>query len=73
MRALLVAVAGTIAVVALTRFARRIAVSERLRTLSEGLLEAMPTSGAIVNTASTAGHIWRKQAKEINELLDLGQ
>jgi NAD(P)-dependent dehydrogenase (short-subunit alcohol dehydrogenase family) len=43
-----------------------------LRTLSEGLLDAMPPGAAIVNTASTAGHIWRKQAKEINELLDIG-
>ena len=42
-----------------------------LRTLSEGLLERMPEGGAIVNTASTAGHGWRKRAKEINELLDL--
>jgi NAD(P)-dependent dehydrogenase (short-subunit alcohol dehydrogenase family) len=42
-----------------------------LRTLSEGLLECMPEGGAIVNTASTAGHGWRKRAKEINELLDL--
>ena len=42
-----------------------------LRTLSEGLLDCMPDGGAIVNTASTAGHGWRKRAKEINELLDL--
>ena len=42
-----------------------------LRTLSEGLLERMPEGGAIVNTASTAGHGWRKRAKEINELLDV--
>ena len=42
-----------------------------LRTLSEGLLDRMPEGSAIVNTASTAGHIWRKRAKEINELLDL--
>jgi NAD(P)-dependent dehydrogenase (short-subunit alcohol dehydrogenase family) len=43
-----------------------------LRTLAEGLLDLMPEGSAIVNTASTAGHMWRKQAKEINELLDLG-
>ena len=42
-----------------------------LRTLSEGLLDHMPDGSAIVNTASTAGHIWRKRAKEINELLDI--
>jgi NAD(P)-dependent dehydrogenase (short-subunit alcohol dehydrogenase family) len=42
-----------------------------LRTLAEGLLDRMPEGSAIVNTASTAGHMWRKQAKEINELLDL--
>jgi NAD(P)-dependent dehydrogenase (short-subunit alcohol dehydrogenase family) len=42
-----------------------------LRTLSEALLERMPEGSAIVNTASTAGHGWRKRAKEINELLDL--
>ena len=42
-----------------------------LRTLSEGLLDRMPEGSAIVNTASTAGHGWRKRAKEINELLDI--
>ena len=42
-----------------------------LRALSEGVLDHMPEGSAIVNTASTAGHIWRKRAKEINELLDL--
>jgi NAD(P)-dependent dehydrogenase (short-subunit alcohol dehydrogenase family) len=43
-----------------------------LRTLSEGLLDHMPEGSAIVNTASTAGHGWRKRSKEINELLELG-
>jgi NAD(P)-dependent dehydrogenase (short-subunit alcohol dehydrogenase family) len=42
-----------------------------LRTLSEGLLDRMPAGSAIVNTASTAGHLWKQRAKEINELLDL--
>jgi NAD(P)-dependent dehydrogenase (short-subunit alcohol dehydrogenase family) len=42
-----------------------------LRTLSEGLLDRMPEGSAIVNTASTAGHAWRKRSGEINELLDL--
>ena len=42
-----------------------------LRTLSEGLLERMPEGGAIVNTASLAGGLWRKRAQQINELLDL--
>ena len=42
-----------------------------LRTLSEGLLDRMPEGGAIVNTASTAGGLWRKRAKEINSLLDV--
>jgi len=43
-----------------------------LRALSEGLLDRMPAGGAIVNTASTAGGLWRKRAKEINALLDIG-
>jgi NAD(P)-dependent dehydrogenase (short-subunit alcohol dehydrogenase family) len=42
-----------------------------LRTLSDGLLSAMPEGSAIVNTASTAGNLWRKRAKPINELLDI--
>ena len=42
-----------------------------LRTLSEGLLGRMTEGGAIVNTASTAGGLWRKRAKEINSLLDI--
>ena len=42
-----------------------------LRTLSEGLIDRMPEGGAIVNTASTAGGLWRKRAKEINALLDV--
>jgi NAD(P)-dependent dehydrogenase (short-subunit alcohol dehydrogenase family) len=42
-----------------------------LRTLAEGLLERMPAGSAIVNTASTAGHMWKQRAKQINELLDL--
>jgi NAD(P)-dependent dehydrogenase (short-subunit alcohol dehydrogenase family) len=42
-----------------------------LRTLSEGLVDRMPEGGAIVNTASTAGGLWRKRAKEINSLLDV--
>jgi len=43
-----------------------------LRTLSEGLFDRMPDGSAIVNTASTAGGLWRKRAKEINSLLDVG-
>ncbi|MFN8037153.1 MAG: SDR family oxidoreductase [Acidimicrobiia bacterium] len=42
-----------------------------LRTLSEGLLDRMPEGGAIVNTASTAGNLWRKRAEPIDELLAL--
>ena len=42
-----------------------------LRTLSEGLSDCIPEGGAIVNTASSAGHMWRKRAHEINKLLDL--
>ena len=42
-----------------------------LRTLSEGLLDRIPEGGAIVNTASTAGGLWRKRAKQINSLLDI--
>jgi NAD(P)-dependent dehydrogenase (short-subunit alcohol dehydrogenase family) len=43
-----------------------------LRTLSEGLLERMTEGGAIVNTASLAGNLWKKRAEPINALLDLG-
>jgi NAD(P)-dependent dehydrogenase (short-subunit alcohol dehydrogenase family) len=42
-----------------------------LRTLTEALLDRMPEGSATVNTASTAGHMWRKRAQEINALLDL--
>ena len=42
-----------------------------LRTLSDSLLERMPEGGAIVNTASLAGNLWRKRAEQINALLDL--
>jgi len=42
-----------------------------LRTLSEDLRDLMPEGSAIVNTASTAGHMWRKRVNEINELLGL--
>jgi len=40
-----------------------------LRTLSEGLLGRMPEGSAIVNTASTAGNLWKKRKDEIDELL----
>jgi NAD(P)-dependent dehydrogenase (short-subunit alcohol dehydrogenase family) len=40
-----------------------------LRTLAEGLLGRMPVGSAIVNTASTAGNLWRKYTKPIDELL----
>jgi NAD(P)-dependent dehydrogenase (short-subunit alcohol dehydrogenase family) len=43
-----------------------------LRTLSEGLLDRMPDGGAIVNTSSMAGNLWRKRKDPINALLDLG-
>jgi NAD(P)-dependent dehydrogenase (short-subunit alcohol dehydrogenase family) len=43
-----------------------------LRTLSEGLLDRMPDGGAIVNTASLAGDLWRKRGQQINEVLDIG-
>lgn len=43
-----------------------------LRTLSEGLLSRMPDGGAIVNTASTAGNLWRKRVEPIDELLAFG-
>ena len=42
-----------------------------LRTLSERLLERIPSGGAIVNTASIAGNLWRKRAQQINALLDV--
>jgi NAD(P)-dependent dehydrogenase (short-subunit alcohol dehydrogenase family) len=40
-----------------------------LRTVSEALLARMPDGGAIVNTASIAGNLWRKRAEPINALL----
>ena len=43
-----------------------------LRVLSEGLLEQIPSGGAIVNTASIAGGQWQSHFTEINELLDIG-
>jgi NAD(P)-dependent dehydrogenase (short-subunit alcohol dehydrogenase family) len=43
-----------------------------LRSLSEALLERMAAGAAIVNTASTAGNLWRKRAEPIDELLALG-
>jgi NAD(P)-dependent dehydrogenase (short-subunit alcohol dehydrogenase family) len=42
-----------------------------LRSLSEGLIERMQDGGAIVNTASLAGNLWRKRADPINALLDV--
>jgi NAD(P)-dependent dehydrogenase (short-subunit alcohol dehydrogenase family) len=42
-----------------------------LRTLSERLLDRMPEGGAIVNTASLAGDLWRKRLEPINALLDV--
>jgi NAD(P)-dependent dehydrogenase (short-subunit alcohol dehydrogenase family) len=43
-----------------------------VRTLAEELLGRMPEGGAIVNTASLAGNLWRKRAQQINEALDVG-
>jgi len=43
-----------------------------LRRLSEGLLDQIPSGGAIVNTASIAGVQWPAHINEINELLDIG-
>ena len=40
-----------------------------LRRLSEGLLDRIPSGGAIVNTASTAGGRWADHLDQINELL----
>jgi len=42
-----------------------------LRRLSEGLLDRIPSGGAIVNTASIAGGQWAGHLAEINELLDV--
>jgi NAD(P)-dependent dehydrogenase (short-subunit alcohol dehydrogenase family) len=42
-----------------------------VRTLCEGLLDAMPEGAAIVNTASIAGHGWPAQLAEITDLLDV--
>jgi NAD(P)-dependent dehydrogenase (short-subunit alcohol dehydrogenase family) len=42
-----------------------------LRTLSDALLDRMPEGSAIVNTASTAGAMWKKRKDEIDELLAL--
>ena len=41
-----------------------------LRRLSEGLLDRIPSGGAIVNTASTAGGGWADHLAPITELLD---
>jgi NAD(P)-dependent dehydrogenase (short-subunit alcohol dehydrogenase family) len=43
-----------------------------LRTLSEGLIDRIPEGGAVVNTASMAGALWRKYKDLVNELRDLG-
>jgi NAD(P)-dependent dehydrogenase (short-subunit alcohol dehydrogenase family) len=43
-----------------------------LRRLSEGLLERIPSGGAIVNTASIAGGRWPEHVDQINQLIDLG-
>ena len=42
-----------------------------LRSLSERLLDRMQEGSAIVNTASTAGNLWRKRSQAIDELLDI--
>jgi NAD(P)-dependent dehydrogenase (short-subunit alcohol dehydrogenase family) len=42
-----------------------------LRRLSEGLLDRIPTGGAVVNTASIAGVAWPEHLAPITELLDL--
>jgi NAD(P)-dependent dehydrogenase (short-subunit alcohol dehydrogenase family) len=42
-----------------------------LRELSEGLLERMVDCGAIVNSASIAGNLWRKRVEQINALLGI--
>jgi NAD(P)-dependent dehydrogenase (short-subunit alcohol dehydrogenase family) len=44
-----------------------------LRRLSEGLLERIPSGGAIVNTASIAGGRWPEHVEQINQLIDLGE
>ena len=43
-----------------------------LRALSEGLLDQIPSGGAIVNTASIAGGQWPSHLAQINELIDIG-
>ena len=42
-----------------------------LRALSEGVLDRMDDGGAIVNTASIAGNLWRKRVEPIDALLAL--
>jgi NAD(P)-dependent dehydrogenase (short-subunit alcohol dehydrogenase family) len=42
-----------------------------LRTLSEGLIDRVVEGGAIVNTASLAGGLYRKRISQINDLLDI--
>jgi NAD(P)-dependent dehydrogenase (short-subunit alcohol dehydrogenase family) len=42
-----------------------------LRRLSAGLLDRIPSGGAVINTASTAGGGWADHLTPINELLDL--
>jgi NAD(P)-dependent dehydrogenase (short-subunit alcohol dehydrogenase family) len=42
-----------------------------LRTISEGLIDRMASGGAIVNTASLAGDLWRKRVEQLNAVLDI--
>jgi NAD(P)-dependent dehydrogenase (short-subunit alcohol dehydrogenase family) len=42
-----------------------------VRRLSDGLLDRIPSGGAVVNTTSTAGGGWADHLAPINELLDL--
>jgi NAD(P)-dependent dehydrogenase (short-subunit alcohol dehydrogenase family) len=42
-----------------------------LRTLSEGLVERVAEGGAIVNTASLAGGLYRRRISQISALLDI--
>jgi NAD(P)-dependent dehydrogenase (short-subunit alcohol dehydrogenase family) len=42
-----------------------------LRRLSEGLIDRIPSGGAIVNTASTAGGQWPAHLEKLNEILGI--
>jgi len=78
MRALLVAIAGTLAVVALLRFARRVAVADRLRAPAAGrvlfsdwlpglgLLLVLDHGGGIMSLYGHNEQLYKKVGEQVN-------